>query len=442
MRSFEAIPILAAGQTIFSWRFLYLVCAVCGAGLAMGALPSLGLKAIIVVGVAATIVAIEFARRDIVLDPAWVIAAELFLTAPLGVVVAEGDVGVSSLVILNLGLVPFVAAALIRTPAARSGLLHVAPLALLALVATASLAWSPEAPYGTEKLAIFFVNGLVPATAVTVLYAAKQEVNWRLVVAFGFAYSLALLLVGTGWSGESDRRTVFDINPINISGYLTAILAVVIFGPFQRVAKITMAPVMLIAAALTLSLGPLVSIGLGVLAGCAEALRLAARAGRRTVLGWAALVVVPGISLVVIVSGAIDPFILPLIDDPNVTSREDFLAASIPLIELSPLFGIGFGGFASTGLHLYPHNLPDEVMTELGIVGVALLLVWGVMALRGALGSPMLVAVVVTTGTLTLFTGSVASQEAFWLFSALAVAVFAANRTGPGPSTAIQRSRT
>jgi O-antigen ligase len=97
----------------------------------------------------------------------------------------------------------------------------------------------------------------------------------------------------------------------------------------------------------------------------------------------------------------------------------------------SPLIGIGFGGFASTGLHEYPHNLPAEVLVELGLVGAVIVLAWLVLALRGALGSPLMLALVVTTLVFTLFSGSLASQTVFWLYSTLAVAMLAATKARP-----------
>ena len=57
-------------------------------------------------------------------------------------------------------------------------------------------------------------------------------------------------------------------------------------------------------------------------------------------------------------------------------------------------------------------------------------LTWIILAVRGALGSPLMLALVTATGVFTLFSGSLASQTVFWLYSTLAVAMLAAARRG------------
>ena len=113
-----------------------------------------------------------------------------------------------------------------------------------------------------------------------------------------------------------------------------------------------------------------------------------------------------------------------VVDDPNVTSRASFLGAAASLFLQSPIFGVGIGGFAASGLDLYPHNMIAEVAVELGSIGILLFLAWFILALRGAARSPMLVALVVATSVYALFSGSLAGNAEFWMFSALAVAKF------------------
>ena len=54
---------------------------------------------------------------------------------------------------------------------------------------------------------------------------------------------------------------------------------------------------------------------------------------------------------------------------------------------------------------------------------VMVLVVWLAMALRGAARSPILVALLVGTGTFAMFSGDLAGNGEFWMFSALAVAM-------------------
>ena len=113
------------------------------------------------------------------------------------------------------------------------------------------------------------------------------------------------------------------------------------------------------------------------------------------------------------------------------TGRAGFLEAAWRLFLSSPLLGVGIGGFASTGIDQYPHNLIAEVGSELGVIGVLALAAWFGLALRGAARSPLLVALVVGTTAFSLFSGSLASNGEFWMFSALAVASLQLRKTSP-----------
>ena len=77
-----------------------------------------------------------------------------------------------------------------------------------------------------------------------------------------------------------------------------------------------------------------------------------------------------------------------------------------------------------TGLDVYPHNLVAEIAVELGSIGLLAMLAWFGLALRGAARSPVLVALVVATAVYSLFSGNLAGNAEFWMFSALAVAAF------------------
>ena len=81
---------------------------------------------------------------------------------------------------------------------------------------------------------------------------------------------------------------------------------------------------------------------------------------------------------------------------------------------------------------------------ELGIVGLLSLGAWTLLGLIGATRSPLAMGLMVGTGAFTLFSGSLASQAEFWMFSALAVAMVPAvmasrskpPRDVPTPATA------
>ena len=63
-----------------------------------------------------------------------------------------------------------------------------------------------------------------------------------------------------------------------------------------------------------------------------------------------------------------------------------------------------------------------EILSELGLVGFFVFVSWFVLALRGAARSPITVALLAASSVYFLFSGSLASNVEFWLFSGLAVA--------------------
>jgi putative Ca2+/H+ antiporter (TMEM165/GDT1 family) len=68
--------------------------------------------------------------------------------------------------------------------------------------------------------------------------------------------------------------------------------------------------------------------------------------------------------------------------------------------------------------------LHQEIGSELGLVGVLILLAWFALALRGAARSPLLVGLVVATATYTLFSGNVGHVSAFQAIATLPVAAW------------------
>ena len=115
-----------------------------------------------------------------------------------------------------------------------------------------------------------------------------------------------------------------------------------------------------------------------------------------------------------------------VVNDPNVTSRALYLDLSSQLFVASPIFGNGLGTFASLGAaDLYPHNIVAEIAGELGVAGLALLFAWFLLALRAAARSPLLMSLVVATAAFSLFSGSIAGNAEFWIFTGIAVAMTA-----------------
>ena len=99
-------------RSVLTWRSIYLVAVSVSAGIIVAVLPSLALKGVVCLALGGTVAGIELARRGYVLDPAWVIVAQLFLIAPVGVVLQDVGLDVSAIVVLNVLFLPFLAAAI------------------------------------------------------------------------------------------------------------------------------------------------------------------------------------------------------------------------------------------------------------------------------------------------------------------------------------------
>ncbi|MDW7710745.1 MAG: O-antigen ligase family protein [Deferrisomatales bacterium] len=61
------------------------------------------------------------------------------------------------------------------------------------------------------------------------------------------------------------------------------------------------------------------------------------------------------------------------IEEQYTSGRTEIYRAALKLGSENPFVGAGLGGFASTGLHVYPHNLFLEVFSETGMAGLGLI---------------------------------------------------------------------
>lgn len=409
-------------------REAFLVLAAAGASALIATLPTVASQVVLVLGAAVSTASLSMARVGRVLNPAWVVVVSLYLVGPVGSLLHQAGIGLSTVAVLILAFSPFVVAALLMRPQTRERLVLLTPLVLLLLLAGLSLLWSLSPTYGLEKLTLWILTGFLPAAFILVLAPESRDVSWKLIAGVAFVSAAGLLAFGTETPFYPGRPTLFDANPIWAARAAFVGALVALFGPFPIAAKLAMAPVMIVAGLSTVSLGPAVGLVFGTWAGAAAALRCADRADRRRWLGWAALGLGSGlVALGFLALGSETEWggrlLAGTIADPNVTSRATFLGAAGSLFLKAPLLGVGIGGFAAGGLDLYPHNLIAEIGAELGSIGVLTLIAWVGLALRGAARSPILVALVVATGVYTLFSGSLASNAEFWMFTGLAVAM-------------------
>ena len=296
-----------------------------GAGAFVATLPTLSIQVALLLGAAASTVTVVMIRAGAVLNPAWVIVAWLYLIAPIGWVVSQMGVGLSPASLLVVAPAPFVLTALFMKPRSRDRVVLLVPLVVLLVLAALSLTWSPEATYGADKLNLWILTGFLPAAFIVVLAPASSGVFWKLIAATALITALGLILFGADTLLYPGRRIIFDSNPIWLARAAFIGALVLLFGPFPRLAKITLTPVMIVGGLLTVSLGPAVGFAVGAWAGAAEKLRCSEQADRRVVLGWGALGLVLCLSAATVLVGVLTPASPALarlvLDDPNVTSR-------------------------------------------------------------------------------------------------------------------------
>ncbi len=405
-----------------------------GAGALLAVMPGFAYQIGLVLGVAALVGAALWTASGRVLNPAWIVITWLYLIGPVGTFLIDHGVGLQMTALATLAPITFVAAVLLTKTDVRDRLILLGPLAFLLFLAALSLAWSEDPDYGATKLTLSVWTGFLPAACVLVLAAASQRVSWALIVALGLMSAVALIAYAAPSADYPGRPTLFGENPIWAARALFVGALVAIFGPFPSLVRFVSAALMIAAGLMTLSLGPALGLAIGVWAGVGESFRRGNRLEPRFLVVWTALGVLMGIAVLIALSGSPEgdtSLISSLARQQDVTSRQAYLGASLPLFAQSPLVGIGIGGFAATGLDTYPHNLFVEVGLELGLLGLIAFGGWLWLAIRGAAGSPVLVALVVGTTVFTLFSGSLGSNTEFWIFTALAVARYPMARRQP-----------
>jgi O-antigen ligase len=408
-----------------------IVAAVVGAATAL--LPSFSTQIALLLGAAVIAITLVTARLGRILNASWIIVAAFYLTGPVGTLLLQAGIGLSVVIAIVAGFLPFVVAAYVLQREARRRLILLAPLILLLVFAAVSLAWSPDATVGSDKLSVWVLSGLIPAAFIVVLVPATSTIDWRPIAVAAVLTALAMIAFGVASPLYPGRPTLFGANPIWEARSLFIGAIVVVFAPlpgFPRLFKVVLVPLIVYAGILTVSRGPAIGFLLGLCAGGAEALRAFDRHDRRIQLAWAAIGLTTALAIVA-AFGLFDrasTVLSTFLAEPDVTSRGSYINEAGRLFSNAPLSGIGIGGFAATGLDKYPHNLVFEIAAELGVLGLLLVVPWLAIALRGAAGSPLLMALVVATAIFALFSGSLASNAEFWLCSAFGVARFPLGR--------------
>jgi hypothetical protein len=249
--------------------------------------------------------------------------------------------------------------------------------------AALSLLWSGNREYGLDKVYSTIGLGLLPGLAMFVMYRYSRRLSWNALLLLGAFFSVAALVQGETATG---RLTTEGGNPIWLARAALLLVTIAVWDSHSRLSlRITTGVLGVWVAIATQSRGPLLAWIAAplVVAGIAMAKNKHLRYRRTSVamvaFGVATLAVLIVISPSTTSSSGVGGsrlvslvHIRELGHDNNVLERLTLQRAAFTRFLESPVVGMGIGANAPPGQRLYPHNVPLEIASELGLVGLAL----------------------------------------------------------------------
>jgi putative inorganic carbon (hco3(-)) transporter len=286
-----------------------------------------------------------------------------------------------------------------------------ASLVLFVAWGAVSLVWAEQPADGASSLSRFALNFVLFPIALVAVRAPRHVVALFAVFVAG-----ALISVGYGMlspaaaaEGATGRLSGVGLNPNQLGQLL--VVAIVLAGTFATNRRLPgVLRVMALAAVVFAAVGLYMTLSRGALFGLGVALLVAPFAvgrGRRAgtlVLVVAAFLVTFGWFTALAPEGAVERISHP--EREGGSGREDLWRLSWRIVEDHPIRGVGAGNFPVSSIHYLlrpgrtdqdqyiidtpkvPHNIYLEVLSELGIVGLALFAV----ILASALGCALLAA--------------------------------------------------
>jgi O-antigen/teichoic acid export membrane protein len=272
-----------------------------------------------------------------------------------------------------------------------SVVLSVAGLASLALLGLMliRLGVSPDSSYGSVKVQLYAADVLI--IFVGAVFVATDVRHLRLflmallvVDATGALFFMYDLVAGSAKTVVGGRYSLgaaeypIDMGRASADGLLLAIYAVLTTTKrLSRTLAVIAIPILAVALAAAGSRGPVVAFAFGLLALLGLTATNARARSRLTLVGAMFLVATVVVPLVV-PSTALARALSTIIGSASGLSsngRSELWTVALGSFSHHFWLGLGTGGFGSlnTGL-AYPHNLLLEMATELGIVGVVLVL--------------------------------------------------------------------
>ena len=358
----------------------------------------------------------------------------------------KGDDRIASLipVDLTLALGAILLAGILLNLLRKKRVLQLPPVYFLFLalvvIMGASLSYTPVLESGADKLARFLsVTGIVIVGPFFVL--GTSQAMKRFLMAFSAAamgicaYSLASL-------GGADRLVTPSDNTIGLGHVACALFIVLWFGMMPRLSfsrRISMYPLLAVPALALIgsgSRGPLIALGVAVLAGLFFYRRLLVDLSCLCAVG---IFVIPFAGI----PQASLEYLGTLLHCGNVSQilsfRGELLSFGWNLLRRHPLIGAGLGGYRyaspNPGLYNWPHNIFLEIACELGIPALLIVLAIFGTAIRDAIrqvrdaASPyfsfsLIAAALLLTGIVnSTNTGDINSDRLSWLFVALVFVV-------------------
>jgi O-antigen ligase len=326
------------------------------------------------------------------------------------------------------------------------------PLVVLTILYTvwllARLGPSLDPAYGSRKLQLFVIGNLTLLVAGIVIGPRAGRVDLFVTVALlmsvlGAAALARGLLSGAVETGVGGRFALTSADsPIGLGreagrGLLLATYVLLVSRlPWQRLIALCAIPAVAIPFMASGSRGPVVGLIAGLLVLLGTTFRDPAR--RRNILLIAVGAILAASLVPQLVPGHDVSRTLSIFSGENggqsSNGRSHLWSLAWTLFTSHPLAGIGTGSFHRFGgVELYPHNLVLEAASELGIVGLVLIvgflvaLAWTcVRAVRGTTGvdrdhAALVAALAAAAVVNAAFSGDVSSNEAVWLAAGMAV---------------------
>ena len=360
----------------------------------------------------------------------------------------NGSVSAARFAWIALAILLAVAARRVRLPVDAFLSLPVLSSVLLGLFMLMRLAGSPASDYGSLKTKLFFLLNLTLLLAGVVIGQRRKSLNIYLVLALVVAGMSAAVLLYRLIRG--DAQMLFDsrfsisseVNPIQLGREAADGLIIGVYvllaarSTTLRFAALALLPALGVALVGAGSRGPMLGllVGLVVLLALtlqerAARVRLISLAGVGVLIALLTAELLPGGSI----SRSLD-FLTGSGSGLSSNGRSTLWQEASTVISNHPLAGIGTGGFQAVDtLNVYPHNLFLEIGSELGFVGLALLLAFFattaatfVRAWRSSVGddrfrTAVVAALFAAAFVNAMFSGDIQTNAGVWFTAGLGV---------------------